>query len=201
MMSDLYDKHYYTSSNYSNYLEREDRYRIMTKELISTLDKFSMISRDSVILDYGCAIGYVPRALSDYGFSKVYGYEISKWAKKQALLRGVNMVDELGAVDVLLAFDVFEHMTNVEIEGVFDECDADVLIGRIPCAAPGEQTFHLDVSRQDPTHINCKDKRSWKTLFSAFGYHMIFPLNLNTIYDSTGVMSFVAFNRNCEYSI
>jgi len=198
-MSKQYDEEYFTSSNYSNYLERRDRYISLARELIETLSRIGVVSTDDVILDYGCAIGFLMEGIRDMGYHKIYGYDISEWAIAQAKDKGLNIVDELGACDVLVALDVFEHMPDVDILNVLDDCDADVLVGRIPCADSNQSDFYLDISRQDDTHINCKDKASWLSLLSGAGYDTVLPLNLYTIYDSKGVMSFVALHKDSRF--
>ena len=76
-------------------------------------------------------------------------------------------------------------MDILELYNVFSS--AEVLIARIPVTGPEEKQFHLDVSRRDITHINCKTKKEWASILKNFGYSAILDLNLSTIYSSTGV--------------
>lgn len=198
-MSRQYDEEYFTTSNYSNYLERRERYISLAREIVELLSQIGAVSQDDVILDYGCAVGFLMEGIRDMGYHKVYGYDVSEWAISQARDKGLTVVDELGACDVLMSLDVFEHMEDDQIRAVLDDCDADVLVGRIPCADTNQSDFYLEISRQDDTHINCKDKRGWLELLASQGYNTVLPLHLYTIYDSTGVMSFVAFHKDSRF--
>ncbi len=185
-----YDEKYYNSLNYVDYLSREGRYAQTAKELSSLLEQVGVISKDSTILDFGCAVGFLVSALTSLDYANVSGYDISEWATAQAVERGVTMLDSpAGQYDTVFCLDVFEHMTDLEVSEFFSQCKARAYVLRIPCSANGGESFALNVSNEDPTHINCKTKEQWLALFrSAFPSLVLLDLHTFTVYDSEGVM-------------
>jgi hypothetical protein len=83
--------------------------------------------------------------------------------------------------------DVFEHMTDLQVGTVLRTSKAKAVLARIPSSTDGGKTFHLEVSRADPTHINCKTKEQWIEFFKSFGYQTFLKLNLYCVYDTPGV--------------
>jgi SAM-dependent methyltransferase len=191
-----YTESYYNTVNYHNYLERADRYKILARELEGLLYSLSLIKKDHDILDFGCAFGFLMEGFSQLGYEKVYGYEISDYARDIGIQRGnTYLVDINGKFDITFALDVFEHMTDKELVSLFSKIDTKIIIARIPCADYNQKDFYLDISKNDPTHINCKDKDQWKMLFCLFGYNTFLHLNLFSIYDTPGVFSFIAIKK------
>lgn len=191
-----YDSNYYRSSNYADYLERADRYRKTAKELSDLCVSLGLLhpGENEFILDYGCAIGFLMEGLKACGHQRVFGMEISDWAIDEAWSRGNDVVDArtnriVLEYQLMIALDVFEHMTDEQIVTLFNQARVKpkALIVRIPTSTDGGKTFHLEVSRADPTHINCKTKEQWIEFFRGFGYQTFLRLNLYTVYDTPGV--------------
>ncbi len=118
------------------------------------------------ILDFGCGPGVMIDHMTERGFDYV-GCDYSDVAHRLYLSRfgvypqryvsamsAVNMVD----FDVLLSFDVFEHMTDAEIIRVLD------------ASKPIPELF-LNISRdwRTPGHINLKSDRAWLSFFERHG--------------------------------
>ena len=78
-----------------------------------------------------------------------------------------------------------------KVLAVTDEPTETFLVLRVPVAVKEGETYHLEVSRQDPTHINCKTKEAWKELLKKYGFTNFVNLNLLTIYDTDGVWSVI----------
>jgi len=187
-----YDKSYYETDNYENYASREQRYHQLAAEVLQLLKQINLVAPESKILDYGCAFGFLMKGLIEHGQTNVSGFDISKYATSVARQSGLNALDKPdGMYDIVFALDVLEHMTDAQIITMFCNVHAPIIIGRIPVSVDGE-TFHLDVSRRDKSHINCKTKDQWAQLLSSIGYTNILRLNLYSIYDSDGVFSFLA---------
>lgn len=186
-----YDADYYRSSNYADYLERGDRYRKTAYELVDLLRKLNLVERDSSIVDYGCAVGFLLDGFKELGYSNVLGVEVSEWARQEAKTRGHRILESVTGMclspDLLISMDVFEHMTDKEVSRVILETSPKALLVRIPTSTDGGKTYHLEVSRADPTHINCKTKEQWIRFFRDFGYQTFLRLNLYTVYDTPGV--------------
>lgn len=191
----MYDSNYYKTMNYADYLERGERYKKTAFELVDLLKKLGfLVDSSSFILDYGCAVGFLLEGFRMLGVQGV-GYEISEWAIEEGKKRGnnINPTSELFSKplgifpEVGIALDVFEHMSDEDIKKVFKFAHPKIWVVRIPSSTDGGKTFHLPVSRTDPTHINCKTKLDWQTFFYDLGAKAQLPLNLYTIYDSPGV--------------
>ena len=141
-------------------------------------------------LDFGCAVGFLVNGFRRLGM-RCEGYDISEWARKEAEKRGVVYIPfEPRKFDVMLAMDVFEHMTDDDISVALNTFDCKWLLVRIPCSMDGK-TFYLDISKRDPTHINCKTKDQWLEFFYGMGYTLFEPVDLYTIYDTDGVMCYL----------
>ncbi|MEI8631927.1 class I SAM-dependent methyltransferase [Vibrio sp. PP-XX7] len=84
-------------------------------------------------------------------YKKNYGKNITKYQEK---LSNINLKD----IELIVSFDVFEHMTDEQIESFFIETrEVD--------------TYLLNISRQNgiPGHINLKDDSQWKSFFEKNG--------------------------------
>ena len=186
-----FDKNYFKSLNYVNYLEREDKYTKLANELITYLVKNYNLTQKSTILDYGAAIGFLTNAIHNMEHN-CDAYDISEWASSESKIRyDINYINySPKKYDFLIALDVFEHMKDENIYDCLKTFSPDKLIVRIPCSENSQNNFYLNISRQDPTHINCKNKEQWINFFKTFGYKIFEPINLYTIYDSKGVMSY-----------
>lgn len=186
----IYDKKYYTTSNYEGYLDKGEKYKKTATEICNLLKQINVINTTSRILDFGCAVGFLCVGLQSLGYENVFGYDISEWATSQAKTKGVNIVDTPeGFWDLVFCLDVLEHMTDEDILDMFNYASSDSYLVRIPCSRPGEDTYVLDVSNNDPTHINCKSKEEWIAFFQEhFGFKVILPISTYTVYDSEGVM-------------
>lgn len=188
----VYNQQYYQSSNYADYLERADRYKKTAYELEGLFRQISLVSKDSLIMDFGCAVGFLLEGLREQGYRNLVGVEISEWARTEALKRIPSVLPSIehfagSSVDLLVALDVFEHMTDREIRDVLNKTCPKAILVRIPTSTDEGKSFHLEVSRSDPTHINCKTKEQWIEFFKSFEYSNCFRLNLYTVYDTPGV--------------
>lgn len=190
---DPYGEDYYRSSNYADYMERSDRYKKTAFELVDLFRTINLIDRKSLVIDFGCAVGFLIDGFKELGFNNTIGVEVSKWAREQSRAKGHSVFKDVSTintgltVNLLLSMDVFEHMTDGDISHVLETLKPKSMIVRIPSSTDGGKTFHLEVSRADPTHINCKTKEQWIEFFKKFGYHTFLRLNLYTVYDTPGV--------------
>ena len=183
----MFDEAYYTTNNYENYLERRPRYLHTAKNLIDLLNSISLLNDNPSILDFGCAVGFLLEGFKNYN---IQGYDISEWAIKQAKEKKLPIVDNLTSkFDIMISLDVFEHMNDEDIKSALAIVDPKILIVRIPVSLDGN-TFALDISRRDSTHINCKTKQDW---INFLNYPFNLRINIETIYDTDGVMCCIFF--------
>lgn len=182
----MFDKEYYESNNYTNYLARQDRYIRLAKEVCEFMGKMNLMN--APVLDFGCAVGFLLKGLEQH-VEYCYGADISEWARKEATHRGLDVrktPDWKLNHGVVFALDVFEHMKELELQDFFYNIHTDVIVFRMPiCANPGED-YVLECSKVDPTHVIRWTKEEWREFFRSNGYTPI-DLNLATIYNSDGV--------------
>ena len=190
----MFDKEYYESNNYTNYLDRQDRYIRLAEEVSDFLGKMNLLQEP--VLDFGCAVGFLLKGLEGRNLD-CYGVDISTWALAKARERGH---DARGEVDwstnhgVVFGLDVFEHMDYDALENVFKNIKTKAIVCRMPvCAKPGED-YVLECSRVDPTHVVRWTKAMWREFFRTFGFLNV-ELNLSTIYNSEGVYSGLALRH------
>lgn len=187
-MKNHFSEQYFKSVNYVNYLNREEKYKKLAKELVSFLENASLINKNSEILDFGCAVGFLTKSIFDLGYQNIYGVDISEWALEIAQKYNLTFSKNINKKsDIMIALDVFEHMNNVDIKKSIKKAQPSIIICRIPVCKNKGEDFYLEVSKKDITHINCKTKEQWKSFFKQNGYSTCLHLNLNTIYDSEGV--------------
>lgn len=190
MKSNPYTEEYFKSNNYTNYLSKKERYARTAEEIYQTFTKFDILNKESIILDYGCSLGFLINGFEKIGVSKVYGYDISEWAVEQAKKDQCKIISTLeGTFDLGIFLDVLEHMEDSEITKVFSKINFNYVLVRIPCSVEENPTeFHLEVSRADNTHINCKTEKDWIEFFKKLGYAKHLYLNMSTIYNSNGCL-------------
>jgi len=196
-----YDKNYFKTINYTDYLFRRDRYLQLAKEIHTLVgDKLRLIDKKSKIMDYGCAVGFLMEGFKQLKYHRIYGYDISEWAVKQAESKSLHILKSLNkrTFNMIICLDVLEHMTDRQIHKVFKNYESDIIIVRIPCSSDGKK-FILDISDRDTTHINHKTKDGWIKMIHKFGYKTILPLNLFTIYDTPGVMCAIGLKSRAYF--
>jgi len=121
------------------------------------------------VLDFGCGPGVMIDHMNECGFDYV-GCDYSDSAHRLYLSRfgayPQRYVSQLSAVnmadfDVLLSFDVFEHMADDEIAQVLE------------ASKPIPELF-LNISRdwRTPGHINIRSDRAWKAFFKRYGLQL-----------------------------
>lgn len=121
------------------------------------------------ILDFGCGPGIMIDYMADRGFDYV-GYDRSDEARRLYLERfggyPQRYVTDLCALemkrfDVMIAFDVFEHLRDDEITDVLERC------------RPIPDMF-VNISRnwRIPGHINLRTDRSWVEFFAGHGFRL-----------------------------
>lgn len=119
------------------------------------------------ILDFGCGPGVMIDLMNDRGY-EYFGCDSSAEAKALYLRhygkypdRYLARLEEAGdrRVDLLLSFDVLEHMRDEEIENLLAETDG------IP-----EVLVNISRQRGIPGHINIKSDRRWISFFKSCGF-------------------------------
>ena len=190
----IFDREYYESNNYTNYLARQDRYIRLAKEVCEFMGKMNLMN--SPVLDFGCAVGFLLKGLEQH-VDYCYGADISEWARNEANARGLDVREEPDWKlnhGVVFALDVFEHMKPYVLHDFFYNIRTDVIVFRMPICAKSGEDYVLECSKVDPTHVIRWTKKEWQEYFKSWGYTTIY-LNLSTFYNSDGVYAGMAIKQ------
>lgn len=193
-----FDKHYYENNNYASYLERQERYERLCEELHYDLfKKLNLDFTNDVVIDWGCAVGFMVHGFRKIGFKNPCGFDVSEWAigwgqanldLKHYVTSDISKILEIKNCKLMTALDVFEHMQSQDICSMLERIEPQYLLVRIPLAKEDGGKYHLEVSEKDPTHITRLTKKSWVKLFDKLGYTWLFDIKIGLMYDTSGVM-------------
>ncbi len=126
------------------------------------------------ILDVGCAKGFLVRALREAG-RECWGFDTSRWAVEHAEeaarpfieCAGIDDVRLERKFDLLVAFEVFEHLTEAQAAGFLKRARAAVNIGilaTIP-SYEGDTPPPPDADDRDLAHVTIESRAWWHDLF------------------------------------
>lgn len=159
-------------SLYSNYRWLPEQTLVMAHELITGLS----IGTTTFVLDYGCAKGYLVKALRMLGIN-AYGYDSSEYAIKNADDDVVEYVSTSlqqfhDCWDLVIAKDVLEHMTVEQVDEFLSTCFnfSDELFVVVPLG-DGER-YHIPSYELDKTHIIKQSLEWWKARAEKVGYEV-----------------------------
>jgi 2-polyprenyl-3-methyl-5-hydroxy-6-metoxy-1,4-benzoquinol methylase len=132
------------------------------------------------ILDYGCGVGAYSKAAIDLGYD-VIAYE--KFKSHREYLKN-NLpelkVGEIKSTDILLFIETAEHMTDSEINSIFNKIKPKYIL----FSSTSTKTDFDEVWG----HINVKEQEEWDKYFFGIGYkinkHLTLPTNWSKIYES-----------------
>lgn len=195
-LDSFFTEEYYSSINYSDYALRKQKYKSTAEDIVKYFFPKSMEydhKGEYSVLDYGCAIGMLLDGVRDKTpHASLAGYDISQWAINNPVSDGLSLTNDSSILlephDLTTALDVFEHMFDADLVRLLDQLNTHKLLVRIPVKCNSDQTndFHLEVSRRDRSHVNCKTKGEWIDFIEDQGYQYISTINLPTIYDARG---------------
>jgi hypothetical protein len=184
----FFNEEYYHSINYSDYTFREAKYLKTAQDLVNT---FNLTPSDK-ILDYGCAVGFLMNGFKKLNINDTYGFDISDWAINESLNKGFTVTKDENVLDgngykLTTVLDVFEHMFDDQVDNVLNKLDTELLVVRIPVKLDGEDDFHLSVSKNDKSHVNCKTKEEWITKIENHNFKYETEITTESIYNAPGV--------------
>ena len=193
---EIYDRDYYErgletgKSCYQNYRWVPELTIPMAMAMIDLLG----IKRGQTVLDYGCAFGFLVKALRLLG-RKAWGVDISTYAIENAdpsehcFLKAGNYLHGKAAFlqslhsDFCIAKDVFEHIPYSEIVEVFEWINADTMFAIIPLGE--NDKYRAPANNLDVTHKICKDETWWTNLLEKNGWELQdFTFRIEGIKDS-----------------
>lgn len=183
----MYDKDFYDEDYYENGLETNKSCYVdykwmpeMTLELADGIQKHLKLEKQTTVLDYGCAKGYLVKAMRILGID-AYGCDISKYAisnvdsdvKKFCFCIEENQKSIFlnNSYDWLITKDVLEHMTEVAIDHLLSEAYkyAGKMFHVIPLGNL-DNNFVIPEYHYDPSHIQIQTKEWWTNKFKQHGW-------------------------------
>jgi len=183
-MKNLFNRDYFENgvnvgiSLYSNYRWIPELTIPMAFRLIEILG----IKPTDKILDYGCAKGYLVKAMRLL-YRQCYGIDISDYAVKESdthireYLQVIESTDNIlnlkfgvNKFDYVIAKDVFEHIPPTELNKILTNIRkiCDCLFVVVPRG--DGQKYYEPAYEFDKTHIIREDIDWWKNLFLKSGF-------------------------------
>ncbi len=176
-----YDEDYYENglakgiSGYENYRWIPE----LTYPMAYSICKSLKIKKNDKVLEYGCAHGFLVKALNDFNID-TYGVDISSYAlskvdpgikKKIKLLKNNNIRNSIKKMDIKFKFnhviskDVFEHIEPKALKKILNEISkiTHELFVVVPLGDNGK--YRIASYDGDKTHIIAEDENWWKKLF------------------------------------
>lgn len=129
-----------------------------------------------VILDFGCARGYVVRAFREMGYN-AWGYDISKWALDNAdevaspyLIHNDLTIWSHG-FDWVIAKDVLEHVEYISsvVDSLLDMAYKGVFVV-VPLSMFKDCDYIIGDYEKDVTHIHRMNLAMWAEMFMRPGW-------------------------------
>ncbi len=126
--------------------------------------------RGSKVLDFGCAKGYIVKALRWLG-RESYGYDISKYCLENADFEVMQYLSDgfpTQRFDYIIAKDVFEHIVAKDLPFTLQSLKANVLFAIVPLG--NGQKYECPLYDKDTTHLVRQPLEWWNNLISSNGW-------------------------------
>ena len=172
----IYDSDYYErgletgKSCYQNYRWVPE----LTIPMAMTIIDYLEIKRNEMVLDFGCAKGYLVKALRLL-YRKAYGIDISYYAishideeiKQFCYLGTLNgkKILPVKEFSICIAKDVFEHINKTDLIEILKNIPSERLFAVIPLGDQEGRFISLK-NQLDPTHIICEPVDWWLNFFA-----------------------------------
>jgi hypothetical protein len=190
----MYDADYYErgietgKSNYQNYRWIPELTIPMAMTIIDILN----IKRGDTVLDYGCAKGYLVKALRLL-HRDAWGFDISRYAYDNADLSTKSyLIYSEGpyfpysnniSYKYGICKDVLEHIPLEDLKKLLVDLRVEKLFTVVPLGNEGE--YFAQANNMDNTHVICEPTEWWLNLFEECGWILSFASGkLNGIKDS-----------------
>jgi SAM-dependent methyltransferase len=170
-------------SNYSNYHWEPE----LTIPMAMTMIDLLGIKRHKSVLDFGCAKGYLVKALrllyreswgvdiSEYALSKVdpmvkdYCFPVEgTWAKMDSKWYDRDYYEQGYDYDFCIAKDVFEHIPVHELKAILENLKVKTLFAIIPLGSEGK--YFAEVNNFDKSHVICEPADWWIDFIGKAGW-------------------------------
>ena len=157
-------------SLYENYRWLPD----LTRPMVTAMAQYLGIMPGESVYDFGCARGYVVRALREQGYAG-FGGDISRWAILNAdpeVKPYVEVADRVRyAVDWIISKDVLEHVPEAELLEIipnFMQCARRGIFIVVPLSAEVDGCYVVPEYEEDLTHVIRWPMSKWIDLVEKF---------------------------------
>lgn len=150
-------------SNYTNYRWLPSLTRPLARRIADQIG----LTTEQTVLDFGCARGYLVRALRELGFN-AYGCDISAWAIDNC---DPNVVRYLKCQSLpdrsfhwIIAKDVLEHVPKDKLEQTLQALMDEAILGLffvVPLARENGAEYVAPPDNQDTTHVTRWTLETW----------------------------------------
>jgi len=144
----------------------------LTIPMAMTIIDYLGIKRGQRILDYGCAKGYMVKALRWLG-REAYGCDISEYALNSADHEITSFLSKdlpKRHFHYTIAKDTFEHMQTKDIRRLLTKLDSNILFVIVPLG-DGRRYF-IPAYELDKTHIQKQPLTWWNELIKNAGWRI-----------------------------
>lgn len=151
----------------------------LTVPMAMTIVDYLRIQRKETVLDFGCAKGYLVKALR-WLYREAWGVDASEYAIKEADPEIKKFV-RLATSECLtgwntwfqwcIAKDVFEHIPLELVGDTVKRITARMLFAVIPLGENGQ--FRAPANNMDITHVTCLPEDDWERIFGRCGWETI----------------------------
>jgi len=110
-----FDEEYFDGGKGYHCYNDDPRFQVYADYIVKTYSPKS-------VLDFGCAKGYLVKALRDRGV-EAYGYDVSKWAIAQAddNIKKFLTSSKLRFVDLIVSIDTLEHIPVDQVPRIIQD--------------------------------------------------------------------------------
>ena len=184
-----FDKNYFTDgvtkgiSCYENYRWIPE----LTYPMAHAFYNFLKLRKNSNVLEYGCANGFLVKCLKDFGVNS-FGVDISSYAIENSLpdisdrlsiIKNNNLKNCLNKIkfkkkffDWTISKDVFEHINQKDLKIIINQISnvSKKLFVIVPLG--DNSKYRIKQYHMDKTHIIIKDEIWWENLFNVSGFEL-----------------------------
>ena len=157
-------------SNYTSYRWIPE----LTIPMAMAIIDFLGIKPDEKILDYGCAKGFLVKALRMLR-REAWGADVSDYAVshadadvKQYVWKVEETFENFTEVKYCICKDVLEHLTKDKVIEFLLTIKAEKIFTVVPLGC--NEKYTAEANGRDVTHVICEDATWWQQLFEKCGW-------------------------------
>ena len=166
-----YDEKYY-EKGVENHISGYTNYRWLAHYSLPAANSIKQkFGSDKTYLDYGCAKGYLVKAMRLLGMD-ARGFDISKYAIDNcdpAVEGYVSNKFPDKEMDVIIAKDVLEHVPYKSLEKVLNQIEANSKEQLVVVPLGDGKTYRIREYELDKTHVIRQDEEWWINKFKQSG--------------------------------